>query len=198
MPPCRNKKMPLFAGKMKKSRKKAFFPLAKGTLFLYKSLRRAEVAQLVEQGTENPRVGSSILSLGTIFFLSPDVSLRAFFVLRASLRLLQDIFLVPSPPAYGLFSVAVEKCLSAGGPFAGGKQGGRIPPPRTPHPGKRYVRPLPSATWRATLQETEKRRYYAADLEKRRSHHTFRRMNSGCGENGSMAGARMRGRKARA
>ena len=25
----------------------------------------AEVAQLVEQGTENPRVGSSILSLGT-------------------------------------------------------------------------------------------------------------------------------------
>ena len=27
---------------------------------------RAEVAQLVEQGTENPRVGSSILSLGTI------------------------------------------------------------------------------------------------------------------------------------
>ena len=70
--------MPLFAGKMKKSRKKAFFPLAKGTLFLYKSLRRAEVAQLVEQGTENPRVGSSILSLGTIFFLSPDVSLRAF------------------------------------------------------------------------------------------------------------------------
>lgn len=28
-------------------------------------LRDAEVAQLVEQGTENPRVGSSILSLGT-------------------------------------------------------------------------------------------------------------------------------------
>ena len=27
--------------------------------------RTAEVAQLVEQGTENPRVGSSILSLGT-------------------------------------------------------------------------------------------------------------------------------------
>ncbi len=26
---------------------------------------RAEVAQSVEQGTENPRVGSSILSLGT-------------------------------------------------------------------------------------------------------------------------------------
>jgi hypothetical protein len=26
----------------------------------------AEVAQSVEQGTENPRVGSSILSLGTI------------------------------------------------------------------------------------------------------------------------------------
>ena len=29
---------------------------------------RAEVAQLVEQGTENPRVGSSILSLGTTEF----------------------------------------------------------------------------------------------------------------------------------
>ena len=28
----------------------------------------AEVAQSVEQGTENPRVGSSILSLGTINF----------------------------------------------------------------------------------------------------------------------------------
>ena len=27
----------------------------------------AQVAQLVEQGTENPRVGSSTLSLGTIF-----------------------------------------------------------------------------------------------------------------------------------
>ena len=27
----------------------------------------AQVAQSVEQGTENPRVGSSILSLGTIF-----------------------------------------------------------------------------------------------------------------------------------
>lgn len=26
----------------------------------------AQIAQLVEQGTENPRVGSSILSLGTI------------------------------------------------------------------------------------------------------------------------------------
>ena len=29
-------------------------------------IQRAEVAQSVEQGTENPRVGSSILSLGTI------------------------------------------------------------------------------------------------------------------------------------
>ena len=28
----------------------------------------AQVAQSVEQGTENPRVGSSILSLGTIYF----------------------------------------------------------------------------------------------------------------------------------
>ena len=43
----------------------AHFPLAKRRAFLYKVFRRAEVAQLVEQGTENPRVGSSILSLGT-------------------------------------------------------------------------------------------------------------------------------------
>jgi hypothetical protein len=32
-------------------------------------LARAEVAQLVEQRTENPRVGSSILPLGTIIFM---------------------------------------------------------------------------------------------------------------------------------
>ena len=32
--------------------------------------RPAQVAQSVEQGTENPRVGSSILSLGTIFMAS--------------------------------------------------------------------------------------------------------------------------------
>ena len=32
--------------------------------FTYK-FQKAEVAQSVEQGTENPRVGSSILSLGT-------------------------------------------------------------------------------------------------------------------------------------
>ena len=29
------------------------------------NVQKAEVAQSVEQGTENPRVGSSILSLGT-------------------------------------------------------------------------------------------------------------------------------------
>ncbi len=33
---------------------------------------RAEVAQAVEQGTENPRVGSSTLSLGTIIRISRD------------------------------------------------------------------------------------------------------------------------------
>ena len=38
------------------------------------SFCRAEVAQLVEQGTENPRVGSSILSLGTIFVSKEDHS----------------------------------------------------------------------------------------------------------------------------
>ena len=33
-------------------------------------LAGAQVAQSVEQGTENPRVGSSILSLGTTFPVS--------------------------------------------------------------------------------------------------------------------------------
>ena len=33
-------------------------------------IHRAEVAQSVEQGTENPRVGSSILSLGTFIFIN--------------------------------------------------------------------------------------------------------------------------------
>ena len=38
----------------------------------------AEVAQLVEQGTENPRVGSSILSLGTIYFKGLGISRTPF------------------------------------------------------------------------------------------------------------------------
>ena len=72
---------PLFSEKNKKNRKTPLFPLAKPGGFLYKVFRCAEVAQLVEQGTENPRVGSSILSLGTIFFQSPErASFRAFFV----------------------------------------------------------------------------------------------------------------------
>ena len=58
--------MTLFFKKSEKKWPKAFFPLAKEAGFIYKVFRRAEVAQLVEQGTENPRVGSSILSLGTI------------------------------------------------------------------------------------------------------------------------------------
>ena len=36
-------------------------------------LAGAQVAQSVEQGTENPRVGSSILSLGTTFLIFPDI-----------------------------------------------------------------------------------------------------------------------------
>ena len=43
--------------------------LTKKARFVYHFLRGAEVAQLVEQRTENPRVGSSILPLGTIFML---------------------------------------------------------------------------------------------------------------------------------
>jgi hypothetical protein len=40
----------------------------------------AEVAQSVEQGTENPRVGSSILSLGTKKFKRLAIKLGRFFV----------------------------------------------------------------------------------------------------------------------
>ncbi len=36
-------------------------------VFILSLALAAEVAQLVEQRTENPRVGSSILPLGTIF-----------------------------------------------------------------------------------------------------------------------------------
>src|SRR5210317_606302 len=42
----------------------------------------AEVAQSVEQGTENPRVGSSILSLGTSISSTYDIYRRCFFRLR--------------------------------------------------------------------------------------------------------------------
>jgi hypothetical protein len=41
----------------------------------------AEVAQSVEQGTENPRVGSSILSLGTIIKTGTyELSQAPFFI----------------------------------------------------------------------------------------------------------------------
>ncbi len=42
----------------------------------------AEVAQSVEQGTENPRVGSSILSLGTRNSSTYEIFVGAFFVLK--------------------------------------------------------------------------------------------------------------------
>ena len=67
----------------------AHFPLAKRRAFLYKVFRRAEVAQLVEQGTENPRVGSSILSLGTTFNVEKtprNVVLGRFFMLNVLRR----------------------------------------------------------------------------------------------------------------
>ena len=41
--------------------------------------RFAQIAQLVEQGTENPRVGSSILSLGTRESKGLQRKLQAFF-----------------------------------------------------------------------------------------------------------------------
>ena len=37
-------------------------------IFWYSYYAGAEVAQVVEQWTENPRVGSSTLPLGTIFY----------------------------------------------------------------------------------------------------------------------------------
>ena len=68
---------------MKKSAKRPRFPLAKRGPFLYKVFRCAEVAQLVEQGTENPRVGSSILSLGTIFFKARSLRCPGLFFVSA-------------------------------------------------------------------------------------------------------------------
>ena len=47
-----------------------------------KLLDYAEVAQSVEQGTENPRVGSSILSLGTIISGTYDIFRWCFFCLK--------------------------------------------------------------------------------------------------------------------
>ena len=44
------------------------------------SSHAAEVAQSVEQGTENPRVGSSILSLGTRNFKGASPKAGPFFV----------------------------------------------------------------------------------------------------------------------
>ena len=46
-----------------------FWPISRApqeTVLAYPALARAQVAQLVEQRTENPRVGSSNLPLGTI------------------------------------------------------------------------------------------------------------------------------------
>ena len=38
----------------------------------------AQIAQLVEQRTENPRVLGSIPSLGTIYFLQSDVTFERY------------------------------------------------------------------------------------------------------------------------
>ena len=43
------------------------------------NVQKAEVAQSVEQGTENPRVGSSILSLGTIISGTYEIFRRCLF-----------------------------------------------------------------------------------------------------------------------
>ena len=55
----------------------------------HRSKPLAQVAQLVEQRTENPRVGSSILSLGTIFFndLACISSLMKTIGVRSGVRL---------------------------------------------------------------------------------------------------------------
>ena len=49
-------------------------------------LGRGQVAQLVEQGIENPRVGSSILSLATIFFKGLEFNGSEPFLLLVQLR----------------------------------------------------------------------------------------------------------------
>ena len=60
-------------------------------------LTRAEVAQLVEQGTENPRVGSSILSPGTIFRFQKDQ--RRPEMLN-KIRFLAVFFVLERPPTF--------------------------------------------------------------------------------------------------
>ncbi len=61
----------------------------------------AQVAQLVEQGTENPRVGSSNLSLGTIFSL------------RASIPETFQVWSAPRPSDLMLRDAAVPLCALA-------------------------------------------------------------------------------------
>ena len=53
--------------------------LAKKEKALLKALSRAEIAQSVEQGTENPRVRSSILRLGTSLDSIPSMLLIAVY-----------------------------------------------------------------------------------------------------------------------
>ena len=48
--------------------KQGYFPLTVSVPLVINGLRFAQIAQSVEQRTENPRVGSSILSLGTSKF----------------------------------------------------------------------------------------------------------------------------------
>ncbi len=57
---------------------------------------RAEVAQAVEQGTENPRVGSSTLSLGTTQ-LNPLLRQRVFFWATSSPRRFRSASHPPKP-----------------------------------------------------------------------------------------------------
>ena len=55
---------------------------------------RAQIAQLVEQGTENPRVGSSILSLGTIH---PGAALIFRHLPGISTHPCISLFVLPTP-----------------------------------------------------------------------------------------------------
>ena len=64
--------------------------------------QNAEVAQSVEQGTENPRVGSSILSLGTMIMKSLLETAGFFYVpiLSVDMGVINGI----------LYAISMEEC----------------------------------------------------------------------------------------
>jgi hypothetical protein len=72
-----------------------------------------QVAQLVEQGTENPRVGSSILSLATIFHSKFLVSKIACTFISAVNRNRTEQFDELTNPAMTKLTPKVQQCVES-------------------------------------------------------------------------------------